>query len=500
MEIDLESAFSKTVYISPHDFLALWLTREPTTETKQDCLFSNNGTIPQELLVDILHAAKLALIAYAMPMLLPMINNSFHQPNMEFMRDFELTNMDPEFQAMMFQRMNEILDRKIDRIHLHHEESFGYYIRTPIRIWRDNKRIYHIPSWEEKDQLIDDLIIGNNNCYVLKSISGEIRILFRGTSNEFNAIPQYGKQLSKTQIFHLPDYCIDTNEFFPNGSEEVPLFYFYYWTMVRDLLPFILQAISQLGQFTRIIVTGHSMGGGLTITFAYMLKLMRPDLFSNCVFRTFASPLCCNDAASVRLTQWMEFPHQFIDVVNYDDFVNVQYMFGGQQAFQESMEAGVSSVLAWLVKSGLNKRHRSESSDWLKQALQSIRLNTDVVMALFLNQASVRQPRKASHSSHPRRLTHQSNVDIVFCKRRYYPAEEYLGRAHDEYMNVSMALFWTPLRLYENALYNDYFEHSLKRRNHLILLPIGDVEEMREVEIWQPSRELLELYFSHVPS
>ena len=95
----------------------------------------------------------------------------------------------------------------------------------------------------------------------------ELYVLFSGTSNEFNAIPQYGKNFKNTQIFRYPEFSLDKWEFNLGGSDTEPLFYYYYSSMIKS---HIYACLSQLGiectNFKRIVVSGHSMGGGLVIT------------------------------------------------------------------------------------------------------------------------------------------------------------------------------------------------------------------------------------------
>lgn len=513
-KLHLEDVFNKPVHISPRDFLAVWMARSPTINSKQDCVETIRGEMSDELMHEISFGAKLSLIAYAMPFYMSVISTHFHESNLHFMKGFSGLNNDPEFQRLIFQHMDNILDGETRHIVLPDDNQIaGFYIRTPIRIWNSKlKRIYKIPKWPKREDLVKFFVIGNTNVYVIRQnlVDGyELHVLFRGTSNEFNGIPQYGHNWSNTQVFHLPDFNIETQTFHKEGSDSIPLFYFYYSSMISDIKNYIYDALESLGveKCQKILVVGHSMGAGLGITFAYTSKFDKPEWWEKMQFRQYAGPLACNDAAAHILEQWVGgSKFKMIEVVNHDDFVNCQHMFGGKEGFQQSLEAGTSSVMAWLVKNGVTK---SDHPDWLKSALRSIQLHPDIVMGLFLNSASAKQPRFASAKSHPVRpgqRKKETGVNVVYCSRRIIPSQEYLGKSHEEYVNITMSLFWTILRLYEDSLYKYYSEHGLHSRNKLFVIPLfaeRDIEQARKlvfkitssINKWQPSKNLMKNYF-----
>lgn len=509
--LDLESVFAKRVFISPEDFLSMWMTREPSFDSRQDCLQSSNGKMNDVLLHESCENAKFALAAYAMPFYFQLIPIRAHLSNPQFMHEFVTLNSNPHFQELIFEHMNKILCGDIRALTLpNNAQMAGFYIRTPVRMWDANlKRVYDVPPWKSIHELNDRFILGCNNVYVMKQYDGCIRILFRGTSNEFNASPQYGNNLARTQLFHIPDFHMETQTFHKEGSDEIPLFYVYYWMMVKDMLPYIMECIRILGgieQCKKCIVTGHSMGGGLSVTFAYLLMVQYPEWFAKCYFRQYAAPYCCNDVAAFEMNKAISRSKQrykMIEVVNNDDFVNCQYLFGGKRGFETSLEAGTSAVLAFLIENGFKRNNQVENT------LRSIQIDPDNVLSIFLNRASAKQSRFALDPTHPTRpgikYTDKETSVVVFCTRKLVSNKEYLGKAHDEYMDLNMGLFWTILRTYENALYKRISERGLRSTNHLIVLPIFMENDLSKIDTesfanlqWTPSTRFMTDYFQSI--
>lgn len=101
--------------------------------------------------------------------------------------------------------------------------------------------------------------------------------------------------------------------------------------MVQDAMPHIEQCLEWLDASSemckRIVVSGHSMGGALVLNYAYLMRASDHRWWPKTVFRSFAAPMSCNDAAVLRMEQWIidsMTPNKFLEVVNTDDFINIQ--------------------------------------------------------------------------------------------------------------------------------------------------------------------------------
>jgi hypothetical protein len=528
----ISSLLDNKFQVSVRDFMSVWLRKNPTLDTKQDCLEMISGKLSAELLAEIRFAAKLSLIAYAMPENFVSIASQFHLTNAKFVDYFAQITNDASYTAHVFANMDDIIDNKVTEIKLPEDNQIaGFYVRTPIRMWnRKHERVYRVPKWEKRDDLLKYLVIGNVNVYVMRKnlVDGfELYVLFRGTSNEFNGVPQYGVNMHNTQIYHLPDFNFETQTFYKQGSDTVPLFYFYYCNMILDVKQYIYAALEQLGVESalckRVLVVGHSMGAGLAVTFAWISRFDKPHWWHLFQFREFAAPLCCNDTAVRILEQWVidsQTKYKLIETINRDDIANVQYMFGGEAGFLSSLQAGTSAVLAWIVK------HHSENIDAtqtpIQNALRMYQLHPDAMIAMFLNSAAEsqsqkvpddkklgfrmgqRKPESKLYGTRALHKLYQDSLNIVFCSRRFLDSEEYTGRSHVDYADLSMDVFWVPLRVYENTLYRFYSHHDLKKRNRLRIVPMFSERDL-EAAIkfkedhqanWEPSDALMDQFFA----
>jgi hypothetical protein len=507
---------NEPINLNLYDFMSVWLRRNPGIGHKQDCIEMISGKMNSELLQEILYAAKLSLIAYAMPYYIPEISTQLYLKNTSFMNFFEMMQAD----QYAYSHMDKLLSQQETSILLpENNQLAGFYIRTPIRLWNKNHQtVYKVPSWKQRSKLLKLFVVGNVNVYVLRKnveTGFELYVLFRGTSNEFNGIPQYGDNMKNTQIYHVPDFNIETQTFYKTGSETIPLFYFYYCNMILDVKEYIYKALEQLGVESelcqRVLITGHSMGGGLSVVFNYTSYFERPQYWHKFKFRQFASPLCCNDSAvrfMEEITIQSKTKNKIIEVVNKDDIVNVQYMFGGRQEFLKSLSSGTSSVMGWIVKNHFKEIKHSETM--VENALRIFQLNPEAMLAMFLNAASQKQISISSKNRIlPKRFDinqkHQDSLNVVYCSRNYKDKDEYLGKSHVNYVDVSMNLFWTPLRMYENSLYEFYSQRGLKQQNNLLIIPMFSkidlfntailVKEQQHIKPWIPSNDLMNQFF-----
>lgn len=253
----------------------MWQQKMPTMAARQSCrdVIHNVRDTDPTLAKEMNWGAKMALCAYALPYYWSFMVDHLYESNEAFGRYLE--GLVAETTATAYDHMTDVVEGKVDVIDMTHKTMGGFYLRTPIQIWnRNRKRVYQIPSWEHRNELLHYFMIGHVNVYVLKHMLAadqyELLVLFRGTSNEFNAIPQYGSAMRSTQIYRLPQYDPLTNTVHPEGSETRPLYYYYYCDMLRQVEPLIFWALDQLGwdhpHCQRILVCGHSMGGALTLT------------------------------------------------------------------------------------------------------------------------------------------------------------------------------------------------------------------------------------------
>ncbi len=459
--------------------------KAPNVMTKQDC----NGSAKAQ--AEAAYAVKYAFLAYAFPWLLTVLGPNMDLPNTTFTQLAQRTMAADGFEC--FQNMQEILDDEVKFIPMPDDtEVSGFFFRTATRLWNKaspNERVYTLPDWDHRHDLLHLHVIGNVNAYVLRRNLSEgnyeLIVLFRGTSNELNAVPEYGEALSNTQLFHLPDFNVDTAEHSTNENE--PLFYHHYYCIIMDALPHIYRLLEVLGasDAKRILCAGHSMGGALVVTFAWMVRA-HPS-FRKFQFRAYAAPYCCNDTA-VRLLDSVLEPEQMIEVINADDFVNVQYIFGDEKGFDQSVQRGTKAVVIWMIKQDKTILLSPSHKEMVARCLRGIQRYPEVSLALFLHNVNLEQSSIRGRYSRPK--------SVVMCKRRVADGSEYVGKSHSEYLDVDMQVLWKPLRDFEDAHYSWFAETGLRvRQNEFRLVALFaepdrakamKILEMYLVEDWEP--------------
>lgn len=495
--------------------LYAWYTHKypslTNNQTCKDVISGHNMSPTSKSGREMFYAAKLALCGYALPYYFSRISTRLHMKNHQFVRYLE--SFVSETTYLAYHNMDEILEKRIKYIELPADTPVaGFYVRTPIRIWdRRKKRVYKLPSWKLRQKLLNKLVVGNVNFYVLRQNlpdGFECQILFRGTSNEFNGMHQYGDSMRNTQLYRVPQYDPVKHRFHPQGSQSIPLFYYYYCIILEDAWPHLIQCLEWLHathrDCRRILVAGHSMGGALTLTLCYLLKLRRPDLWAKCFFRSFASPLCCNDAAAVQLEQWIIDSMQtdkYLEVVNTDDFVNAQYYLSQKAGVQSAVRGGTSKVGGWLVNNMMDgKSEEPDPEGRVNRMLRVIQIYPEIAFAAFMSGAFDAQSRATTHTREAGvrlgvrhdetkyhgtsllRDTYNSTLKVYFCSRNVDWQSEYMGKAHAKYADLNMNLFWAPLRLYEDNLYRFYHDNTLRKHNSLVVVGLFPRSDRAEVE------------------
>ena len=513
------------------DVFRTWLRQKsPNIIQKQDCYDVIRGIGVKDddkLRIQILEGAKLALMAYALPYFFSHITTNYHFKNSTFMSYFERLMAESTFLA--YENMDSIIEGDTKLIELPDDNQLaGFYFRTPIRMWnKQGKSVFNIPKWSERMKLLNYIVVGNVNVYVLRKNlkeGFELYINFRGTSNEFNGIPQYGKSLKNTQIFRCPRFNIEEQKI-EEPSDDKPLFYYYYSEMILDAKEHIYECLRQLDidnrQCKRIVVSGHSMGGGLTITFAHLSKIEHPKWWEKFQFRTYAAPYCCNMAAVKQMEKWViesKQPYKFIEVINTDDFVNIQYMFGGKEGLTKSIQGGTSSFLVWMTNNHLHTFTEDPDKTLIQKVMRITQIYPERSYASFLNgaiKAQIATPTvnnnvgmKMAHLPGEVKLwgttdlteKYSKTLNVVYCKRRIRWENEYVGKSHTSYSDVNMNIFWSPLRAYENSLYRYYSNNSLKKNNKFRIIGMFsevDKESVTKfintynVPLWKPSKSVM---------
>lgn len=509
--IDLEHELTKYPDISYVRLFSSWLDTGPAIHERNTCrdVINNKSTdTDEELNIEVQLATKLSMIAFSLPYLIPDIMEHIFQPNFRF--DEFVSRIMADSGYIAAQHMSEVIQGEKEMVYTNiNSRTVGFYVRTPIHIKnKQGKPVYRIPDIKNKSELVKKGydIQGNMNSYILKHFyelqhsdtapSYDCYVLFRGTSNDFNALPQYGISMYNSQVFRRPDYDPIHKRFFPDGSNKVPLFYNYYCDLVDNIKHHVYNALDKLHAMDgrRIIVCGHSMGAAVSITFSYICYHERPDLWKKCQFRLVGSPMCTNYAAVQLMESWIKKSKQkykCIEILNTDDMILVKRKLGGPKNISKSIEHGKASFLDWLVKQPFFFQMLSETKDQIMdRLLRILQVQPDKALSAFGMGVLTQQGR--THASDGRdgvRLGGRPNemerwntksiskeyketLAVVQCKRNIDWPSEYIGKSHFSYMDLNLNLLWSSLRAYEANLYKWYHKNGLRKRNHLRVVGI----------------------------
>lgn len=510
--MDIKQEILDAAQIDPREVLMSWLQhRYPTIINRQDCedvISAQSYKHDTSTFQEVQFGAKLALIAFSMPYFMQRITSHLHMKNNQFLKYLESFVAESTF--LSYKNMDQIVQGETKMLDFPVDAQVcGFYVRTPIQIWDENKRqIFTIPRYEDRTNLLNYYVTGNVNVYVLRknTVDGfECYVTFRGTSNEFNGIPQYGRKMNNTPVYRVPQYDPIENKFYDEGSTRIPLFYLHYCEMVTNAMPHILQCLEWLQArdelCKRIIVAGHSMGGAMTLAFCYLLKHRDESLWNKCQFRSYGAPLSCNDAAVRTMEQWVidsMVPNKFIEVVNTDDFVNIQYLLGGKRGLKQSVKEGVNRVGSWLVSTYWDQ-HGPRGTDLEQRMLRIIQLYPEIALSAFLNGAlqaqienapdqrnapfrmGARQLESDLWGTRPLKETYNGTMKVFFCRRNIQWQSEYIGKSHSNYVDLNMNILWAPLRMYEDNLYKFYADHDLRVHNELRIVGMFNEVDSKEV-------------------
>lgn len=517
-DLELQKDVFSQVYINIISILYnLVYNKQATLISKQDCFdVISNSDIGEDTYL----GAKLSTIGYALPYFISEIGSNFHLKNHQFNTFTAKLIANNSFLA--FKNMNDIIDGKCDFIEMPNNTLLsGFYIRTPIRLWNSKKeRVYNLPNWDHQDKLLNYLLIGNTNVYVVRTNASqkdhtyECNIIFRGTSSVFHGAHQYGHLgVKNTQVYRLPQYDPLNEKFYPGGSTTISLFYYYYVSMVNDVWSYVMQTLKWLGAnsklCTRINVTGHSMGGALTLCFCYLLKHRNPKMWDYTYFKSYASPLSCNDKAVKTMEQFFinsEQKNKYVEIINTDDFVNAGYLLGGDDAILQSLSEGKSSLATWIMENywqfydGFHEYNLRKVN--FAEVMRVLQLQPEIAISSFLRGAfRVQNKTVASDKKSSFRLGQRLNemkkwgnsdlkdmyndtFKLVFCDRRIADNNEYVGKSHTAYMDLTTDQFYSGLRLFEDDLYRRLADTGLRdQKNKLRIVGLFPKQDEMRVKL-----------------
>lgn len=508
------------------DQYVIWNTWKPYIQRDVTQLYKCENVVTGENIQNIpeiekrtYDCVKFAFMAYTSPHLFLNLSPHIHESNYHFnsiMYQIVAQSINTSNRVMHQINMGQVKFLPTS------EQVGGFYIRTPIKLWnRQGKRVYRLPSYNRRQELVNYKVEGNVNSYVTrepilnegKSETFRLRISFRGTSNDFNGIPQYGKNFSNTQVYSVPSFDPIENKVYPCGSSSVPLLMSTYVDLVRNVWPHIKQCLKWLrvdSEFCEeVVVTGHSMGGAMTIVLNYLLYTENIEWWKKFYFVAIGAPTCANHKAVEVMEQRcidMNTPYKVIEVINDDDFVNMHYKLGDRQGVEKSISCGIVHTIAWLLKYIFEDNENENFFHFEKKQrdnilLRLMREHTNELASSFVNgvfhgqyQTSTSNPTVGTRMGYRRSVralwgTAQLNTlvnntfALLVCKRFPNYHKEYIGKSHVDYLYTSFYTAWKHTRLFEDRHYYFLRENSLRHHsNRLKIIPFMSTHEQSNIQ------------------
>lgn len=451
---------------------------------------------------------RLATLGYSLPEFVIAFSRFIHQPNVTFRQTIDHVIAANGSKAQ--QNLMNILEGKCNQIILPKDSQFsGFYIRTPVQVWNPKgKATTKIPTFEKRYDLSESFISGNVNFYVVKRPLPEgifdIYVMFRGTSNEFNAIPQYGKDYENTQVYRVPQYDPLTDTFILGGSVDKPLLFYVYCDMIRNIENELFSLLQGMGAMEsncrRIVVAGHSMGGALVNTLCYISYYEREEYWKKMVFRAYASPMHMNSQASSFISQAIinsAMTNKYTDTINSDDIIISQYQFGGKTKIKDSISSGLNSFTSQYI-SGKSLKNITDVESTFIKGVMSTQLNTLEIVPptdltnvtdeekkltemIVKSAARVGMDRFSERDIQACKMNHvyERRLRVILCERLPDENGDYDIYSHEAYLNMYTTNVYKFTRTFEDNLYRLYHEKGLKHTsNRMIVLPMAKAEQI----------------------
>lgn len=489
--------FSLTKHDLLHILKMFFRTDQPSLLYQANCMDMITGSkveFDSQLQNVLVESAQLAMLAYALPVDLPHIVTRLFGPSEQFM--YFIEHHLPPHTRQSYRQLDACWKKSCKSLKngTYIDGSWeGFYIRTPLHVWdQKGQLVTELPDWKHRDKLSEMLVIGNNVAHVYRQQIGDSKtnsnskskfrcfVLFRGTTDEFNSASQYGTHMNRTQLYRLPEFDPITRRHYANGSTRHPCFFFNYVAQVENLSPAIYDCLARLDawsdQCEEVVVTGHSMGGALTLVFEYLCFHHHRDLWNKCLFRSIAAPMCCNAAAIQVMEQRCIDSGQknkHVEFLNTDDFINIQYQLGEtplhiQKTILNGKHAVGAFLLEFLLRQGLATLFSSHA-----QSIQDAFLSSpETFLSAFLYGALQKQVKAIPsderacfrmgqrHAELERwgtsELKHiyEKSLRLVHCQRHIDLNSEFLGKSHAIYGGVNTIPCWSRARAYEKHLYS----------------------------------------------
>lgn len=454
---------------------------------------------------------KFSFMAYTSPHLFLSLTANIFDSNYHFQNI--MYQIMSESSQTAYRVMNQINANQINFLETDGHVG-GFYIRTPIRMWNAHgRRVYQLPPYIRREELTKYRIEGNVNAYVIREpiiVSDRktstnkfrLRVLFRGTSNDFNGIPQYGHKFSNTQVFSLPTFDPTDNKTYSCGSSSKALFMKVYVDLVRNVWPHVKQCLRWLridsSNCQEVVVTGHSMGAAMTLVLNYLLHSENIEWWQKFQFVAIAAPTCANDKAVQIMEQRCidcKQPFKVIEVINNDDFVNLHYNLGDEKGIERSISCGIVHTVAWLLNHIFEQDPNDNFFQFDKRQrdnilLQLMKQYTNELACSFINgvfhgqyqtstnnmtlgtRIGYRRPFRALWGTYELNNLVNDTFALIVCKRHPNYGTEYIGKCHTDYMYVNYYAAWKHTRMFEDRLYHFLQKHNLRHSsNSLKIIP-----------------------------